>query len=289
MQSSNNEGCANNPIVVLLGVLAAIIAIFAFVTGYQSLHQLFRPNPTSIGTGNVPAQATAPVACVPPTSAPPTSVPARLPIPEPTAIPTSTPYPSTVFEDDFGGVALDTSSWSVDNLSNNFVSVSGGSLRLSSSSDRSPYIYSRTNPFPTTGDFRFTVRYRYSKIDICGASISLTSAFLPPFRQGQEPSGMPDEGAYKVRFFIWHEVLWYETQSGRQNALLPRSDTLPHEMTINYQGNRYRVFQDGTQVFTSDATFGRPRYIAFGNAAIQANNCSWDSIEIDSVRVERLP
>jgi hypothetical protein len=283
MQSSNNQGCANNPVVVLLSMIAAIIAIFVFVTGYQSLSQIYRPNTTPGGTGNVPAlQATAP-------AIPPTSVPVRVPVSEPTAIPTSIAYPSIVFEDDFSGAALDTSKWSLDNFTNNFVSVGGGVLRFSSSSDRSPYIYSRTNPFPTTGDFRFTIRYRYSRIDVCGAYISLTSAFLPPFLQGQEPSGMPNEGTYKVRFFIWHEVMWYETQSGRQNALLPRSDTSPHETTIIYQNNQYRVSQDGTPIFTSDTTFGRLRYIAFGNAAIQANTCSWDSLEIDSVRVERLP
>ncbi len=290
MQSSNNEGCAKNPIVVLLGVLTAIIAIFAFVTGYQSLPQMFRPNTTSMGTGNVPApQATAPVAYIPPTSAPPTSVPARPPVPEPTAIPTAIPYPSTVFEDDFGGVAPDTSSWSLDNLSNNSVSVSGGSLRFSSSSDRSPYIYSRTNPFPTTGDFRFTIRYRYSRIDVCGAYISLTTTFLPSFVQPQGFRWTPIEGTSQLTFFIWHEVIWYDTQSRRQNIPVLGDYTSTHEMTINYQNSQYRVLQEGTPIFTSDTTFARLRYIAFGNAAIQAGNCSWDSLEIDSIRVERLP
>ncbi len=261
MQLSNNEGCANNRIVVLLGVIAAIIAIFVFFTGYQSLPQLFRQSTLSTGTGDAPA-------------------------PQATAI----PFPSTVFEDDFSEVALDTSSWLVDNLSsNNSVLVSGGSLHLSGSSDRYPYIYSRANAIPTTGDFRFTARYRYSKIDVCGAYISLASTFLPSFVQPQGFRWTPVDGTSQLSFFIWHEAIWYDTQSRRQKVPVLGDYASTREITVSYQNGQYRVVEEGALIFTSDMTSARPRYIAFGNAAIQANNCSWDSLEIDSLRTERLP
>lgn len=218
---------------------------------------------------------------------PPTVIPTNLPPTRNPPTATRPPVPATTFEDHFGGTTLNSSIWTLDNFERNQVSVSGSQLHLASSGDRSPYIYSRSSPFPSSGDFRLTLRYGYSNVGVCGANISLTSGFLPPFIQGQSPAVF--EPSTKVSFFIWHEVIWYDSQTGRQNILLPGGYTSPHEMAIEYRANRYRVVQDGTSTYTSDSTNARPRYIAFGNAAIQTNTCPWDSLDIDFVRVEQLP
>ncbi len=58
-------------------------------------------------------------------------------------------------------------------------------------------------------------------------------------------------------------------------------------MAIAYKRTRYSISQDGTLLFTSEPNPARPRYIVFGNPAIQASECPWDSLEIDHVKIEQ--
>lgn len=48
MSNHGGSSLANNPLIVIIGVVAAIIAIVIFVTGRQSLPQFFEPTPTPI-------------------------------------------------------------------------------------------------------------------------------------------------------------------------------------------------------------------------------------------------
>lgn len=41
MNSNGNNGLGNHPVVVILGIISACIAIFAFTTGFQSIKQIF--------------------------------------------------------------------------------------------------------------------------------------------------------------------------------------------------------------------------------------------------------
>lgn len=75
MQQNNNEGCGNNPIIVFLGVVAALIAIYAFLTGNPTLRDALGQNSPQVRTGNNSPQAAVPTTYSPPTYEPPTRVP----------------------------------------------------------------------------------------------------------------------------------------------------------------------------------------------------------------------
>lgn len=194
-----------------------------------------------------------------------------------------------VLEDSFDAPNLNTSRWVLENDIDNIASVSEGIFRMTSSGDRYPYVSNRS-PLSLPGEFRVTLRYRYTGVSVCGAGIGLTSAFVPIHLQEQTVNVEEPDPNNKLVLFIWHEVVWYETiQTGRRLIPLPGAFTDLHEVTIAYRGNRYSISQDGTLLFTSEPNPARPRYVAFGNAGIQTNTCPWDSLEIDYVKVENAP
>lgn len=47
----HREGLGNKPIIVIIGLIASCIAIFSFLTGWQSIFEIFRrSSPTSLPT-----------------------------------------------------------------------------------------------------------------------------------------------------------------------------------------------------------------------------------------------
>lgn len=214
-----------------------------------------------------------------------------------TAITRPTPAPPTppskvILEDDFSGSNLGSVWIRENNLGNNSASVGGGILRMASNSTHYAYIYNRT-PMRLTDDFRVTVRYRYNPFvpvgQGCGAGIMLTSGFVPLFYSGQEPNVQESESE-KVSFFIWHEVIWYDTfQYGRQKIALSTPYDGWHQVTMEYLSGRYYVYRDNSRIFVSNSNATKPRYLAFGNPQIVGGNCVWDAVEIDYVKVESPP
>jgi hypothetical protein len=84
MRYNNGGNLSDNPIVVLLGIISSLLAIFVFITGYDNLSRLF-PSP---GKGNsTPTSTQSPG--ITPTNTP---VP---PTPLPIIPPTYTPIPPT--------------------------------------------------------------------------------------------------------------------------------------------------------------------------------------------------
>ena len=95
MASGNDrKGLGDNPIVIIIGVFAGIVALIVFVTGKGSLPELMERS-TTIPLKDLAAEADASATPVPPTSTPvpPTSTPVpptNTPVP-----PTNTPVPPT--------------------------------------------------------------------------------------------------------------------------------------------------------------------------------------------------
>src|ERR1035437_6077225 len=95
------------------------------------------------------------------------------------------------WRDDFNGSAVDSSAWQVDSNSG-IVTVSNGSLHLSSPGNPShfPYLYTTSNPFPTTGNFKMTVGLQYTYLGPDGIGMSATT--LVPTNGESFYSGVPD-------------------------------------------------------------------------------------------------
>jgi len=282
-------------IVIGTIVLCAVNALLAGIIAFQ-----FLPRPTASSVNDaISAQETVAAMSVSQTSVA-ASTQQRLVALSATqtavARPTATLQPTritVVIEDDFNGFSLDSSTWVRDNdIGNNSATIESGFLRLVSNSTHYPYIYNRI-PMRLAGDFRVTIRYRYNPYvpvgQGCGAGIMLTSGFVPVFRTGQEPNVQEPESE-KVSFFIWHEVVWYDTfQYGRQKIALSTPYDGWHQATIEYHTGRYYVYRDNSRIFVSNSNPTKPRYIAFGNPQIVGASCIWDAVEIDYLKVEALP
>jgi hypothetical protein len=84
--------------------------------------------------------------------------------------------PSALFIDNFDGAAIDTSKWSVmENLNTSdysgyggSISVENGTATISSDGSSAPYITSKTNPFPSTGEFAVEFDLTYTRITHAG-------------------------------------------------------------------------------------------------------------------------
>lgn len=246
---------------------------------------------TGLATSNPPVPAAAPA----PTDVPPTRM---IPATAAPAPPTLSPVPArsqsvVVFEDDFSGPGLDSSKWIRDNNTGNTAEVSGGVLRLSSSGTRFPYIYTASDPFPASGDFRASVGFRYLSVGTCGAPIAMASFILPAGVTLDESNRLSSsaEAAGGVSIWFWHEVVYYRSGPDHPNIPLPGSYTSAHAVNVEYVGDQYSILADGARIFTSNPTAARPKVIWLGHNADlgSGHECPWDTLEVDYVKVESLP
>ncbi len=275
-------GCA-----VLFGLaLPVIVAVFFFQIGLPSLSSLEARGPgrtASTPTPLVPSsvqRAPTPVAILTATPTAPSAASSAVEARQATI----------VFEDSFDRSTLDGSKWIVDNSSNTTIDLSHGTLRLGSSSSHYPYIHSRVNPFPGSGDFRMTVRFQYTSAGACGAPIAMANFVLPAglshadtdrLSSGAEASGISN--------WFWRTAAYYRAGSVREDISLNLSAGW-HIATADYTARVYRLALDGTTIYTSSQTNARPAVLWMGVPFDlgSGNSCQWDSLEISNVHVESL-
>lgn len=225
------------------------------------------------------------------TSVPPTRTPTPMP---PTHTPTSAPQPVVVFEDSFGGARLDGSKW-VGDAGAGEITVADGVVRMWSEGRRFPYIHSQANPFPAQGDFQITYRFRYPWVQDCGAGIIVTSYLVPAGVSQAEAASLQQQAeANGIQAGVWQDranglQLWFRSGQDREDVLFPGPNKNWNEMVIRYSGGRYILYLNGSPAYRSEETAHRPRYIWMGHPADLGSNCWWDTLEVDQVRVERLP
>ncbi len=228
---------------------------------------------------------------------------ANTPTPTPTAAaPTRTntpvppPQPEIVFEDRFEGSSLNSSKWVAANSVG--ISVANGSLKMASSSTRFPYIFNRANMFPTSGDFRLTVSFRYSSLGVCSAGILATS-YDPSMLVGlsQDEAAKRQQAAEQngVVAGIWQDSgsgfqFWYRSGAERPNIAISGQDTSSRVLTIEYHNNQYTTSLAGRGViYTSQRTSNRPQYLWMGHPATIGSPCPWETLEVSDIKVESLP
>jgi hypothetical protein len=212
----------------------------------------------------------------------------------PTLTPTSVPQPVVVFEDSFGGSRLDGSKW-VGDAGAGEITVGDGVVRMWSEGRRFPYIHSQANPFPVQGDFQITYRFRYPWVQDCGVGIIVTSYLVPAGVSQAEAASLQQQAeANGIQAGVWQDQangmqLWFRSGQDREDVLFPGPNKDWNEMVIRYSGGRYILYLNGAPAYRSEETAHRPQYIWMGHPADLGSNCWWDTLEVDRIRVERLP
>jgi hypothetical protein len=208
------------------------------------------------------------------------------------------------FTESFEETSLNPAKWFVTENTNQSgypayggsVKLAGGSLFLSSNGTSFPFIYSATNPFPSSGDFEVEFAVQYTTIGDLGAGIMLSN-------------GARDLDAN------WHSykiiTLWAHDQ-GPETAIIYlqfcdslvykipihgfRPSSSEHIYRITYINGTYDIYVDGTFVARAESE-ERPNMIVFGNPPnpevprspenwAQWSYWGWSSFKIDYINVK---
>jgi eukaryotic-like serine/threonine-protein kinase len=260
------------------------------------------PTSGALPQDTVPAESTdtaRPTDTALPTTMPtPTEIPSITPDPTATPAPTlrpntPTPLPAAVFQANFDGTRLDTARWGAD-AGDGEIIVSGGAVRLRSAGQRFPYLYTQSNPFPAEGDFVFLARFRYVWIRDCGVGVILSSYRPPPgLSQAEVAARQQEAEASGVQAGVWQDQagglqIWFRSGADREDVRYSGPDDDWHELQVLYTGGRYTLSLDGRLAYRSEQTPHRPAHIWLGHPAALGAPCWWSTLEVDSVRVERL-
>lgn len=175
----------------------------------------------------------------------------------------------------------------------------GGNVQLQSGiSNIFPYVVSKTNPFPATGDFTLEFGIQYTSVVQRGNG--LVVSLTPPENNINEL----DKDNSEVYFFgVWQgsdkgfEVTYDGycaprlpcNQPGVNIYNKPSPDLSYHKVKLIYSSSVYEVYVDGNKMFASPPTTNRPRVIWFGNPTNQYSNATWSSFKIDYIRITTLP
>lgn len=177
------------------------------------------------------------------------------------------------FHDDFNGTALDPLRWIV-NPGSGTVTVANGKVRLSADCGQQfPYVVAAANPFPTSGDFRVSIGFRYVTPQYGGNGMSVTT---------------PGCNGYSCNpgLRIWQDTccggLRYSNGSLSETSFGPAYDTAPHVAEWTVTGNRWEFVLDGT--LRSVTTFAqRPNGFWFGHPPY--TYCPWTTQELDFITI----
>jgi hypothetical protein len=201
-----------------------------------------------------------------------------------TALPTRT-VAETLFLDDFDGVGIDRSRWGFD-IGGGQLQVFDSNLRLSSAGQSYPVVYTLSNPFPETGDFRVRLEAQYLSTAERGSGVIL--GVLPDVAQVNQNRSLLQNGQIIG--------IWQDSQSWRVAAApddvavytLPGPELETFEIEIDYVDNVYVVKLAGEVVYISDPVTERPNGIWLGNPLQTAAGSSWSSLTVDLIAVEVL-
>lgn len=182
----------------------------------------------------------------------------------------------TIFRENFDGTQIDSKIWMVDENSGS-VEVKGGALHLfaNETAIAFPYIRTREQITPKSGNFAIKVGIQYVSVGAFGAGVVFFSKI--PDNLGSMNPG--DKG-------IWQDVDHREPGKNKGKPL----DNKYHDIEFHWMGTYYEFIVDGFQVEREEITADmiRPVGVLIGNNAKTAGGFSWSSFRIDYIEVIRL-
>jgi len=184
------------------------------------------------------------------------------------------PHSTFALEENFEGTGLDSFIWqSYENGGK--ISVSSEWLELSSNAATFPFIHTKENPFPKTGDFSLELKIQYTSVNSRGDGITIGNR-LPSNNITDSYWAQYDTQVFL--FNIWQDSVSHfnisyrscETnlicESSRKPVFqLSVNNMQPNIIQIDYKNNCYSLFFNGDLVFTSMETLRRPTTLWIGN------------------------
>ncbi|MBI4709184.1 MAG: hypothetical protein HY764_03215 [Candidatus Portnoybacteria bacterium] len=171
------------------------------------------------------------------------------------------------FYDNFSGNRLDLNKWNVAIPGGN-IHVNKGVLVLSvDGRDQFPLIESKINPFPTSGNFAFVMRFVYSKSDLHGSGMSA--------------------GSNNV-FGVWHDSNHAINfiHNGNLGVFSIPYDNKFHIYKVVYKNGHYYYYLDGKLRYDADSA-EVPASILMGYNDFRVDD-SWTSFEVDYIKIKPI-
>jgi len=203
-------------------------------------------------------------------------------------------------QEEFDSYPLDNQVWEV-YQNEGIINVSSGIINISADNTSSyPFIFSKNNPIPTSENFSVKFRIKYNRATTKGAGIVLATE-IPPNGSNDTPLSDP---MFSKRYFlqIWQDsiqglVFAYSGDCYNQSCPLNQIivykkggiDLVYHDVEFRYSSNKYSIFFDNNQVFTSNEILIRPSYIWFGSPTIQGPGDKWTNFSIDYILINPYP
>ncbi len=216
------------------------------------------------------------------------------------------------FIENFDGTSLDPAKWNVlqsSTLSGNpaygsSIKVSGGYLDLSSDGPGFPFIYTATNPFPTSGNFEFEIAMQFPTIADYGCGVEISNAGSSLNTNWQKYALISiiagDIGNVEpIRDNQMNAIAVNFVGSQPYQIKVPgfKPSTPEHIYRVTYINGTYTLYVDGQSVI-QEASFERPNTIVLGcepNGGVPPSPESWahwsywgwSSVKINYVKVTR--
>jgi len=166
----------------------------------------------------------------------------------------------TLFLDDFNGAMVDSSKWVVVENTDmsgypaygGNLSVLDGQLEISSNGSAFPWVYTKNNPFPTTGDFSVEFRFTFTCLGDWGCGIRIFDD--SPTKDADKWTGSiliiqaGDEDATRGKITV--ELFGKEvSRIYVPGVFKPSAD--PHIFRLDYKEGNYTVYVDNEAVGTA--------------------------------------
>lgn len=184
------------------------------------------------------------------------------------------------------------------------INVGGSQITLSSTGSSFPFVYSVTNPFPTSGDFAIELLVSYNHVGVWGNGLWMTrdpftyyDIFTPEksvFALWSDDENIYDHGA--IRAYLLGKEVYHSEAYGTLSLGYKMG---PHIFRLEYLRGVYTLLVDGSEVASAPSQ-SMPEIIGFGHPPAQhlpfskegvsyafSNFGGWTAFEMDYIRILR--
>ncbi len=208
------------------------------------------------------------------------------------------PSSAFAFAEEFSNNSLDETVWE-SYLNEGKINIDSGVASLSAENTTTfPFIHSKVNLIPSLEDFSVKFRMKYNEVSGKGTGLVLSTT-IPQNGIGDTPLNSPlfSQRHFlelwqdsKLGFFFAYSGDCYNKSCSLGQVLVYQKGTTDlnyHDVEFQYSNQRYSIFLDGNDVFTSNPTQVRPTMLWFGNYTLQPSGY-WTEFEVDYIKVSSL-
>jgi len=202
----------------------------------------------------------------------------------------------TTFSDSFSN--LDFSKWYVATGEGKLITNNG--LELSSENSRTfPYLYSKENLIPVTGNYFIEFTYNYPEVTDFAVGLGL-GVVAPAY--GSNPASYVESDI--IQFQLWQgnndgyilktHVCQTSTSCSTQRVpvfSLPKSISTDHTLRFEYRGSNFKIFDNNSEIINNPYLLSigkRPSVVWIGNPFKLDTNNDWTDITIKNIKIGKI-